>query len=986
MNTDETSHPLIKPMKPCHLQLITLGALSLVPSLHAAPLLPGKKIGVDFGPTLTPSWNNFTANGTKSAGTVIHLDGSISDGLEMTTANGQFYNNDGTNNWVGLQSNTTDIAPNPKAPPEFVDSVTTDIAGNFNLGDATPFQLTVNGLNPYLTYKVDAVSAATGAPIDTLTIVGLSTYGPSAITRANAVSGGLFHHFDGVVASESGQLVFGVMDSSASANPIMNGILVEVTGPTAAGLADNDGDSMPNWWEVAYQFDPESGSNGGSSDADEDGFSNVAEFNAGSDPWNALSTPAPTPVWAVDGDGTWSTAGNWNPAAIPNGANKLAKLSSAALVTAAEATLALNTPVALASLEMTGDKPFFVGPENVFTFNSTSTEASLSANSSNSSGLTFLGNVTLASPLTVFSGGQSTITIEGALSDGAAAHLITKTGTGDLVLSGSTTGFDGGFDVLQGRLVISKNADSSFPCFVSGTAALAFTGGGKVSLTEANSHSGGTVVLGGSTLELDNETPLGTGALTLNEGTFRVIGAINAPNRSLNVGEGGATVDVTSESFVAVTGSSAAGAGTLVKAGPGTWQIQGGATGTVGTFTVEAGVVDFLSNDRFGNHAASQQDLVIEAGAKVSNGTGAVGFNTFRNLALGGGTLAVTNSLTALSGAFQAYHIKGTVTVDGNVPSLISDEVNGANGAINIGGTADLGDGRGADLTFQVEDSSADANADLTISAKLKNSVNAGFGALRSGLAKSGPGTLALTRINSYTGDTTVNEGVLVLQQASLSDIADVVVENGATLRLEFTGTDTVDQLTLGVQGKAAGVYGATGSGAQFESSLITGTGTLTVTTTSVTDPFSAWMALNFASLVAPDNAAGADPDHDGFTNLEEFAFSGDPTSAANRGARRVALDDVSGTRHLTLTFACPTDASFVGTGPVQATVNDITYTVRGSTDLGTFTVGIGEIAAITSGLPEAAAGYRYRTFRITDPVATNPKAFLEVKAVDSTP
>jgi len=96
---------------------------------HGAPLLPGTKIGVDYGPTLTANWNNFTGNGSKAVGTVVNLDGSISDLLAMTVSNGQFFNNDGTNNWVGLQSNATSIAPNPKAPPEFVDSVTTTSGG-----------------------------------------------------------------------------------------------------------------------------------------------------------------------------------------------------------------------------------------------------------------------------------------------------------------------------------------------------------------------------------------------------------------------------------------------------------------------------------------------------------------------------------------------------------------------------------------------------------------------------------------------------------------------------------------------------------------------------------------------------------------------------------------------------------------------------------------------------------------------------------------
>ena len=45
---------------------------------------------------------------------------------------------------------------------------------------------------------------------------------------------------------------------------------------------DNDGDGMPNGWEMAYALDPES--NDAGVDEDQDGFSNRQEFLAGTDP------------------------------------------------------------------------------------------------------------------------------------------------------------------------------------------------------------------------------------------------------------------------------------------------------------------------------------------------------------------------------------------------------------------------------------------------------------------------------------------------------------------------------------------------------------------------------------------------------------------------------------------------------------------------------------------------------------------------------
>jgi autotransporter-associated beta strand protein len=970
-------------MQPHPLRIALLGTLSLIPATQAAPLLPGKKLGIDYGSTPTTNWNNFTANGSKAAGTVVHLDGSVSDGVAMIVANGQFFNNDGTNNWVGLQSNATSIAPNLKAPPEFVDSVTTDIAGNFSLGDGTPFKLTITGLNPYLTYQGHAVSAASGAPVDTLTIIGAATFGPSAVARASAVSSGLYHKFESVTPTSGGQLVFDTFDSSAGTNPILNGILIEAIAPTADGLLDGDGDTMANWWETAYQFDPASPADGGSADADGDGFSNVAEFEAGSDPRSNISTPPAE--WAVDGDGNWGTAGNWNPSGVPGGIDRGARFKSSTLVTAASANIALNVPVTLGLLEVTGDKPFTFGNGNTITFSASVDAARLTTSATTGESIVFSGGVVLASPLEVSAPGLSSIAFDGPLTQSGGSHALNKEGAGDLVLAGDASAYDGDVAINGGRLILSRSGSFTFSNIISGSGALVIDGGGTLTMTDANTYTGGTLVTGGSTLAIDNITPLGTGALSLNDGTLRATASISASGRAVNIGAMGATVNVTDPAAIATTGGSTASSGSVLKTGSGTWQITGGNAGTLGPITVAQGIYDLARNDSFGNHGTSQQDLIVQAGAKVTNGTGGTGFNSLRSVTLEGGNLAVTNSLSAVSGAFQAYHIKQMLAATGTTPSTITDEVNGANGSINIGGTADVGGGAGADLVVEVEDVTASAAADLTISAKLKNSASGGFAALHTGIVKEGDGLLVLTRINNYTGNTTVNAGTLSLQQASLADIADVHIGTGAVLHLDFAGTDTIDQITLGGEGVDPGEYGAVGSAEPIIGTpFITGTGTLTVTTTSIVeDPFADWIATNYPSLLAPDNEASEDPDHDGATNMEEFAFAGDPTDANSQGLRRFAIETVGATRHLTVTAAMRAGAVFDGAGPLTESIDGIDYTARGSDNLTTFALGLTEVTpAIVTGLPlSAPAGFEYRTFRLTDTVEAHPKAFLQIKA-----
>jgi hypothetical protein len=57
---------------------------------------------------------------------------------------------------------------------------------------------------------------------------------------------------------------------------------------TPAALLDTDGDGMPDGWEIANNFNPNNPNDAGQ-DADGDGFTNLAEYLAGTDPHNVAS-------------------------------------------------------------------------------------------------------------------------------------------------------------------------------------------------------------------------------------------------------------------------------------------------------------------------------------------------------------------------------------------------------------------------------------------------------------------------------------------------------------------------------------------------------------------------------------------------------------------------------------------------------------------------------------------------------------------------
>ncbi|WP_455392653.1 hypothetical protein [[Eubacterium] cellulosolvens] len=53
---------------------------------------------------------------------------------------------------------------------------------------------------------------------------------------------------------------------------------------------DNDGDGIPNYWEAENSFDPNDASDA-EEDADDDGYSNKEEYDAGTNPWSEASKP-----------------------------------------------------------------------------------------------------------------------------------------------------------------------------------------------------------------------------------------------------------------------------------------------------------------------------------------------------------------------------------------------------------------------------------------------------------------------------------------------------------------------------------------------------------------------------------------------------------------------------------------------------------------------------------------------------------------------
>ncbi len=598
-------------------------------------------------------------------------------------------------------------------------------------------------------------------------------------------------------------------------------------------------------------------------------------------------------------------------------------------------------------------------------------------------------------------GGTHSLTIgaDGIWLEAAAAGLFIDT-SGGVILAADQ------------RWKNKSSGPFSVGSVISGSGALTKSGAGSLRLGSANTYTGGTVVEQG-VLALDHADALGgpTAALTMNGGSLDLngldvtLGALSGltggtiHNTSLTPST--LTLDAATDSSYTCQITDAAGGApvSLVKRGIGTVTSNGGGSFT-GPVTIEDGLfvantwvfnvpnwssfgnsqvagrtitvtspgaLSFTSNSIFGN-AMADMSLLPEI---IVNETtlDSTRYNQIGNITLNGATLSQSSTDTD---SYQGYQFKGDITVIGTTVSNIES-----------GGKANH---LSSDTVFNVADVSGNPDVDLVVSSALTDQ-SGDFANAPGGLSKSGPGTMALDGFNTYSGPTKVLQGVLSVGTSTLSNSAAVEIETGAVLDLVHFDVDTVAALTIGAVPMADGTYGAIGSGAQFERPEITGSGMLAV----FSDPYLPWIA-NFPTLSGEATAKGADPDNDGLTNLEEFAFDGNPEESASTGKVRSRVETVGEDQALVITLPIREDASFVGSAPAIATVeaDKIDYEIGGSNDLVLFDQNVSEVVPALTGnpaMPELNTGWTYRTFRLEGAVGgeapRGPKGFLRAIAIE---
>lgn len=320
---------------------------------------------------------------------------------------------------------------------------------------------------------------------------------------------------------------------------------------------------------------------------------------------------------------------------------------------------------------------------------------------------------------------------------------------------------------------------------------------------------------------------------------------------------------------------------------------------------------------------------------QITPNTGSAGFAT--SVVVATGTLEVADFTTSTLGTgllFIGEAGSGTLRYTG--PTTSTDRV----GPYALQGT-------GTNTFIEI----TSPTAELTFTQALDD--NDPFGP--KGLTKTGPGTLVLGVAHAYGGDTIIEEGELALTQPGFADTSTVTVSENGQLRLNFTGSDTVSGIVFGPDVMVPGTYTEVS-----HPSFISGPGSLVIPST---DPFPTWIA-GFTFAPGADLSKTGDPDADGLTNFEEFAFGLTPNSGSSLGAIVVPLDKTNGTFSYTRRLPSLTGLSF---------------SVWYSTDLAAWSEDTGAVegTSTVSGESETVP------VTLSGTLLTNSKLFIQVRAVE---
>ncbi len=528
---------------------------------------------------------------------------------------------------------------------------------------------------------------------------------------------------------------------------------------------------------------------------------------------------------------------------------------------------------------------------------------------------TFLGtnNLSLGTGAVTMNASRTVTVSAGTLTVGGAIHgagfSLTKAGSGTLVLTGSSN--------YSGATVIN----------------------GGILSANVMANGGTNSSIGNSSAAASN--------LIINGGTLQYTGAVVSTNRSITVGQNGATLDASGTGAITFTNTSAVtfanssapanitftGSNTSTNTFNAT--IGNSGTGANVTTVTKSGTGEWVLNAT----NTYSGGTVLNAGTLALKNASAIGTGL---LTINGGTLDNTNATMTLSGNnAQAWNANWTFV-----------------------GTNSLNMGTGA-VSMNTNTTLTVTGNTLTIGGAISDN---GYGY---NLSKAGAGNLVLSGTNTFSGSMIVNAGTLTLGSTTALQNATLSY-NGGTVTLA-TGTNFLGgfagNTALNITTNNLTINTATGTTANY-TAILSGTGNIVIAGNG-TEIFSGASTYSGTTNITGGTLilSGARTGTAGVTNL-----SGGTLVLNNNGTTTTGVFGNNGTLTITggnldTTLANTNLATvdpqnwngnftFLGTGNLNLGTGGVTMNASRTVTVlnSTLTVG-GNIGGSTFGLTKAGAG-----------------------------
>lgn len=619
--------------------------------------------------------------------------------------------------------------------------------------------------------------------------------------------------------------------------------------------------------------------------------------------WSAM---APAQTWNLDANGDWNVNGNWSPATFPNAVDATATLGN---VITANRTITLGQTITVGTLAIDDNNNYQIAGAagDLLVFDVSAGDAALTVTNVNGNGAhTIAAPVQLNDTLVVTQGSTGATTFLGAVS---GAGGITKEGTGTLSFTGTAKTYTGATRINNGTLNYGvANAISGASQVFIGDG----VGGAGSALLTINQTMGTAAALD-VTIASDGRLVQGNNRivrLSALSGAGEVV--LNAPVPQLFeiTGTGADTTYGGVISGGAASASTDPGGGSrLTKSGASTLTLDGNNT-HVSRIFISGGALRAASNAALGAAGANSATYVSGAGALELANNVTIAERIFINGPGNGGAGAIRN-------------FAGDNTITGDVT------VGWSGGSV---AAADAAIG-------------SEAGTTLTISGNVDGAR---------ALGKVGAGTLVLSGANTWSGGTTVADGILRLGAAGGLPDGTVLTVNGGTLDLN-NFSKTVNDLsgsggaialgsgTLTVDQTAAGAFAGsiTGSGALVKD----GAQTLTLTGANT---YAGGTTVNAGTLQGNSTSLQGDIVNDAAVAFDQAADGAYAGAISGTGTLTK-----SGAGNLTLSGASThagSTALNAGTLTVQGSLASAVNVAAGATLAGTGTVG-GDVTTVAGAI-----------------------------------